>query len=76
MATQSYPRGVKVFIDDEDVTSAIFGYDEITLTDVDHIFNNIDITPYVRYVGAHTLKITAEGGIGRVDVRISIKGER
>lgn len=72
MADTSFPTGIRVFIDDEDVTAFLFGTDVITLTDVDRVFNNLDITSYLKYIGTHTLKITAEGGIGRCDARISI----
>ena len=72
MADSSFPTGIRVFIDEEDVTSFLFGEDTVTLTDIHRIFNNLDITSYLKYVGTHTLKITAEGGIGRVDARITI----
>lgn len=69
----AYPSDVKVFIDDEDITKRIFGQDTITLTDVNNIFHDINIAPYVKYPGRHKLKITAASGAGRVDARISIK---
>lgn len=73
MATASYPADIKVWIDDEDVTRMIFGEDTITLSDLENTWRNIDITPYVKYVGLHKLRITAESGIGRVDAKITIR---
>lgn len=73
MAVRSYPTGIKVYIDDEDVTRSIFGEDVITLTDFNNTWRQIDITPYVKYVGLHKLRITCEGGVGRVDAKITAK---
>lgn len=73
MVTASYPTGVKVFLDDEDITKQIFGEETITLTDLENAWRNIDITPYIKYAGLHKLRITAESGVGRVDAKISIR---
>lgn len=73
MVTSIYPTGIRVFIDDEDITKQIFGAETITLTDLQNSWRNIDITPYVKYVGLHKLRITAEGGAGRVDAKIVIR---
>lgn len=69
----SYPTGVKVFIDDMDITKFIFGVDTITLSDLQNRWRNIDITPYVKYAGLHKLRVTAEAGVGRVEARVNIK---
>lgn len=73
MAEPSYPTGVKIYLDDEDITKNIFGEDVITLSDLQNIWRNLDITPYLKYAGLHKLRITAESGVGRVDAKISIK---
>lgn len=73
MATREYPTGIKVFIDDEDITKIIFGEETITLTDLENTWRDIDISPYVKYAGLHKLRITAESGVGRVDAKIKIK---
>lgn len=71
--TVSYPTGIKVFIDDEDITKAVFGDDIIELTDFMNTWRNVDITPYVKYAGLHKLRITCEAGIGRVDAKIKVR---
>lgn len=73
MAASSYPTDIKVYIDDEDITKSVFGEDAITLTDLENTWRNIDITPYVKYVGLHKLRITAEAGVGRVDAKVTIR---
>lgn len=73
MAISSYPSGVKVYLDDEDITKYIFGEDVITLTDAKRIWRNIDLTTYLKYPGLHKLRITAIDGVGRVDAKISIR---
>lgn len=73
MATASYPTGIKVFLDDEDITKAVFGAETIELSDLENTWRNVDITPYVKYVGLHKLRITAEAGIGRVDAKVTIR---
>lgn len=73
MAVASYPTGVKIFLDDEDITKNIFGEEVITLTDLENTWRDLDITPYVKYVGLHKLRITAETGVGRVDARVEIR---
>lgn len=73
MAVSSYPTGVKVFLDGEDITKSVFGADTITLNDAENTWRNLDITPYLKYVGLHKLRITATGGVGRVDAKISVR---
>jgi hypothetical protein len=74
MATpREYPTGIKVYIDDEDITRLAFGEDTITLTEFDNAWRDIDITPYLKYAGLHKLRITAEAGVGRVDAKITIR---
>lgn len=69
----SYPTGIKIFIDDEDITKIIFGTEVIELTDLENTWRDIDITPYVKYSGTHKLRITAESGVGRVDAKITMR---
>lgn len=71
-ASRTYPTGVKVFIDDEDITKAVFGADTIELSDAQNAWRNVDITPYLKYAGLHKLRITTEAGVGRVDARVAI----
>lgn len=73
MADVSYPTGIRVYLDDEDITKVVFGVDTIELTDLENTWRNIDITPYVKYAGLHKLRVTAEAGVGRVDAKISIR---
>ena len=73
MATPSYPTGIRVFIDDDDVTKLIFGEEVITLSDLENTWRDVDITPFVKYAGLHKLRITAEAGVGRVDAKIKVR---
>jgi len=72
MAAASFPTDVKVFIDDQDITKAVFGTDTVTLTDAEHEWTKIDISKYLKYPGTHKLKITAGSGVGRVDARVKL----
>lgn len=67
-----YPENVRVFIDGKDVTEWIFGEDTITPTAAKHNWSNIDITQFVKARGTHTIEITAEAGVGRVEVIVEI----
>jgi uncharacterized protein (DUF1015 family) len=69
----TYPTGVQVFIDDEDVTKWIFGVDEIELNDVENSFRNIDLSPYCSAPGEHRLTISCATGVGRVEARIEVE---
>lgn len=67
-----YPENVRVFIDGKDVTEWIFGTDTVTPTAALHNWSNIDITQFVKAKGTHTIEITAEAGVGRVEVIVEI----
>lgn len=73
MATRAYPTGVRIYIDDVDVTEQIFGVDELALSDINNTWRDIDISQYVNNVGLHTLKITCESGVGRAEARLEIE---
>lgn len=74
MAVQpAYPTDVKVYIDGDDITFRIFGVDTIELSDVNNLFHDIDITPYIRSPGRHKLTITSVSGVGRVEARVSLR---
>lgn len=73
MVASSYPSGVKVFIDDEDVTLYLFGVDALVLDDLNNAFYDIDINAYLKFPGRHKIKVTADTGAGRVEARVSIK---
>ena len=68
----TYPTGVKIFIDEQDATKWIFGTDTITLSNLENTWRNIDITSFIKGPGLHTIEITAEGGVGRVETRLEI----
>lgn len=63
-----YPEGVKIFIDGKDVTRWVFGATSVNPTIERYSWTNIDITQFVRGKGVHTIQITAEAGVGRVEV--------
>lgn len=69
----TYPTGIKVFIDDEDVTMWIFGSETIELNDLEYRFTGIDLSPYCSEPGEHKLEITCESGVGRVEARLEIQ---
>lgn len=69
----TYPTGIRVLVDSEDVTYWIFGADTIELTDLMYRFSNIDLSPYCSEPGTHRLQITCETGVGRVEARIQIE---
>lgn len=68
----SFPAECKVFIDEIDCTYWLFGSDTITPTELQHRWRDIDISMYVKGAGLHTLKVTANSGVGRVDARIEL----
>lgn len=68
-----YPENVRIFIDGKDVTSWIFGSDTITPSDAQFSWSNIDITQFVRSKGTHIIEITAESGVGRVEVIVTME---
>lgn len=68
----AYPSDVKVYIDGNDVTEWIFGTDTVTLTDVNNSFQNIDISSLVQDAGRHTIEVTCDAGVGRVEARVEI----
>ena len=71
-APPSFPAECRVFIDGIDCTYWLFHEDTITPDELLHRWRNVDISMYVKGVGLHTIKITAESGVGRVDARVAI----
>lgn len=67
-----YPENCRVLIDGKDVTAWLFGEDTITPSPAKHNWSNIDITQFVKARGNHTIEITAEAGVGRVEVIVEI----
>lgn len=72
MAT-TYPTGIKILIDGEDCTSALFDSETLELSDSNHEFENIDISAYLRGIGTHTIEVTCEDGVGRVEARVEME---
>jgi hypothetical protein len=71
MAT--YPTGIRIYVDDVDVTYWIFGEETLELNEIEYRFPDIDLSPYCAEPGEHTLEITCDDGIGRVEARIEIE---
>jgi len=67
-----YPEEVRIFIDGKDVTDWVFGQDTINPSREKYSWQNIDITQFVRSKGVHTIKITAEAGVGRVEAVVKV----
>lgn len=70
---REFPTGVRVLIDDEDVTFWLFGSDTIELSELEYRFEGIDLSPFASEAGQHTLKITCDAGVGRVEARLEIE---
>lgn len=81
----SYPSGLKIYIDDVDVTYYIFGDNTFDPSDDENEFRDIDITPYLRKIkdsgktfssgrtsNIHNIRIEAASGNGRVECRVEI----
>ena len=69
----SYPTGLRILIDEEDVTYWIFGSDTFELNDIEYRFTGIDLSPFCAEPGDHSLEITCDDGVGRVEARIEIQ---
>ncbi len=68
----SYPTGLKVYLDDIDITYYIFGADTFDASDTKHIARDIDLTSFISVAGVHHIVVSAEAGSGRVDCRVEI----
>lgn len=68
-----FPENVRMFIDGKDVTSWVFGSDTITPSEAKFSWTNIDITQFVRTKGTHIIEITAEAGVGRVEIVVEME---
>lgn len=74
MAETIYPEGVKIYIDDVDVTRWLFDVEELALSDINNTFRNIDITPYlVGGAGDHKITVACDDGVGRVEIRLELE---
>jgi hypothetical protein len=69
----AYPTGIRILIDDEDITSWIFGTDTLEINDIENRFTDIDLSPYCSDPGEHTLTVSCDSGVGRVEARIEIE---
>jgi len=63
-----YPEEVRIFIDGKDITTWVFGVPTINPSIEKFSWTNIDITQFVRSKGVHTIQITAEAGVGRIEL--------
>lgn len=70
---REFPTGVRILIDDEDITFWLFGNDTVTLNELEYRFEGIDLSPYCTEPGQHTLTITCDAGVGRVEARVEIE---
>lgn len=68
----TYPTGVRVFLDGKDVTFQLFGQETIDPSDDKYVWRDMSIGDLVKVPGIHTITITCEEGIGRVDARVEI----
>lgn len=72
MALTTYPSGVKIYLDDVDVTNWLFNVDELALDDFNNSFEDIDITSLIPNPGRHKIEIRCDSGVGRAEVRLEI----
>jgi hypothetical protein len=68
----SWPSGVKVYMDGEDITQFAFGVESLTPDNFTAAFNDVDLSVYAKGAGRHTLSMTAET-VGGVNARIEVK---
>ena len=70
---RTYPTGIRIYVDDEDVTYWIFGAETLELYDVEFRFTDIDLSPFCAEPGEHKLTVTCDEGVGRVEARLEIE---
>ena len=70
---RTYPTGIRIYVNDEDVTYWIFGADTLELNDVEYRFTDIDLSPFCSEPGEHKITITCDDGVGRVEARLEIE---
>lgn len=68
----TYPTGVQIFLDDEDITYYLFGKNTLDTSIDNFTFRDIDITPYCHVPGVHVIEVRAVTGGGRVEIRAEI----
>lgn len=71
MAT--YPTGIKIYLDGQDITMNVTGQTELNPSDAKHEWRNLDITNFIKGPGIHRIEITAADGVGRAEARVEIK---
>lgn len=64
-----YASGVRVYIDGQDISQFIFGAPSGLIDSTSNLFEDIDISTWVRSPGGHTLTITTDEGEADVDTR-------
>jgi len=69
----NYPIMITVSIDGKDVTQSLFGVQSITPTDLQNTFKDIDITPFIRGPGTHSIAVYTVSGAGQVETRIEVR---
>ena len=71
----SYPSGLKLFLDGQDITQFVFGSDTVTPDVSLNKWKDVDLTAYIKTPGRHILTVTAETP-GKIDARIEVSNER
>ncbi len=67
-----YPKGIRVFVDGEDISQYVFGKASVDATLTMHQWNEIDLSVYCRTPGRHVLSVTSESP-GRVESRVEVR---
>ena len=67
-----YPKGVKVWVDGQDISTFVFNKDKVDTDITMREWNDIDISVWCRVPGRHTLTVTSETP-GRVETRVEIR---
>jgi hypothetical protein len=68
----TWPSGMRLWVDGEDITNYAFGTDTINPDLVHNKWNDIDLSMFVKNPGRHVITVSSETP-GTVDVRVEIR---
>lgn len=71
-ATTFYPSGVKVWLNNTDITYWVFGTETLNPNNNTNVWRSTDISNYIKGAGRHKLKLTTTSS-GKVEVRLKIR---
>ena len=71
-AAFSFPSGMRVYLDGEDITLYAFGVETVTPDEFTQKYRDIDLTAYISGPGRHNLTVTSET-YGIIDTRLEVR---